>query len=100
MLISHNSSKGSAAQTNGRILLLSIVLLYTSTATYMAAFIWAWSDRNHLILKAVDGLSSTSYDGRDAIAALEHAIHRQSLMITLALGGNVSVLYSSRRIST
>ena len=53
-----------------------------------------------MILKAVDGLSSTSYDGRDAIAALEHAIHRQSVMITLALGGNVSVLYSSRRIPT
>ncbi len=53
---------------------------------------WNW-----LISKAVDGLSSPSFDGHDEIAAFEHAIRKQSLMITVALGTNVSVAYNKRR---
>ncbi|KAM5543858.1 hypothetical protein V8D89_002475 [Ganoderma adspersum] len=85
------SSQGSTAQTNGKILLLSIALLYIYTAAYMAVLVWSWSDRSRLISKAVDGLSAASYDGQYAIAAFEHALHTQSSLITLALGGNIVI---------
>ncbi|KAI1783405.1 hypothetical protein LXA43DRAFT_1132551, partial [Ganoderma leucocontextum] len=83
--------RGSVAQTNVRILLLGTVLLYVSTATYMAALIWAWSNGNNLIAKAKDGLFSPSYDARDDIAAFEHAIQQQSWMLTIAAGVNLVI---------
>ena len=93
-LTPYDSSRGSVAQTNGRILLLCTILLYGSTVTYMAALIWAWSSRARLISKAADGLSSASYDGQGATAAFEDAIHKQSWMMTFALGANVSAVIS------
>ena len=65
----------------------------------MAVLVWSWSDRNRLISEAADSLSTASYDGRDAIAAFEHALHKQSSLITLALGGNVSGLHCTTRSS-
>lgn len=90
----HDSSQGSVAPTNGagRILLLSTILLYVSTATYMAALIWAWSEGSHLISKAADGLFSSTYSGQDEVAAFEHALHKQSWMMTIALAVNVSAV--------
>lgn len=88
-LMSRDSCQGSAAQTNGRILLVGTVLLYLSTTIYMAALVWAWSEENHLISKAVDGLFSSTYSRRDEIATFEHALHKQSWMMTVALAVNV-----------
>ena len=48
-----------------------------------------------MVSNAVNGLSSASYDGRNAIAASEHAIYAQSTMMTLALGINVSVMHGT-----
>lgn len=79
------------AQTSGRMLLLGIVLLYASTATYMAALIWWWSSANTLNSEAVSGLSSPSYDGQDEVAAFERASYKQSWMMTIALAVNVSL---------
>ena len=92
--MSHDSSRGSIARTNGRILLFGIALLYASTATYVAALIWCWSSANILNLEAVNGLSSPSYDGQKEIAAFESASHKQSWMITITLAVNVSVAVS------
>ena len=91
MLISLDSSRGSAAQTNGRILLLGTVLLYMSTASYMAALIWSWKNRNYFVQRANDGLFRVSplYDGAVDAAALKHAVRQQSWLLTFALGTNV-----------
>ena len=88
---SPDSSRGSTAQTNGRILLLGTVLLYMSTTTYMVALIWSWKNRNYFVERANDGLFRVSplYDGAADSAALKYAIHQQSWMVTIALGLNV-----------
>ena len=89
-LTPYDSSRGSVAQTNGRILLLCTTLLYGSTVTYMAALIWAWSEGDRLISKAVGGLFSSFYDGRDDMAIYKKALHKQSWMMTITLAVNVS----------
>ena len=89
-LIPLDSSRGSTAQTNGKILLFSTVLLYLSTTTYMAALVWSWSIRSSSISKAFAGLYSPSYNGVDVNIVL-HAMNQQSWMLTIAFGLNVSI---------
>ncbi|PIL30644.1 hypothetical protein GSI_07346 [Ganoderma sinense ZZ0214-1] len=80
--------RGSAAPTNAKILILGTVVLYVSTAIYMAAFIWAWSNAHRLVSRANQGLFSPTYDGRGDLAAFNHALRQQSWMMTVALGVN------------
>ncbi|KAM5540743.1 hypothetical protein V8D89_005576 [Ganoderma adspersum] len=84
-------SRGSAAQTNGRILLLGTILLYMTTATYMAALIWFWKNRNYFVERANDGLFSPFFDGEADSAALKRAVRQQSWLLTVALGGNFAI---------
>ena len=89
MLKSQDSRQGSLAQTNTKVLVLSTVLLYLSTGTYIAALIWNRSQANRLVLGATDGLYSASYDGQQGIAAFEDALRGQSWMAVIALESRV-----------
>ena len=80
-----------ATSVTTRILVLVNALLYVSTASYMAAIIWMWSNGNHFMSKTMDGLSSPSYDGRYDVAAFQHALQQQSWMLTIAIAIIVSV---------
>ncbi|KAM5538005.1 hypothetical protein V8D89_008202 [Ganoderma adspersum] len=79
------SRGGSAAAsvTSIRILLLSTLLLYVSTATYMATILWVWS-----MSRAADGLLSTSYNGRNDLATYERALQQQSWILTIVMSLN------------
>ncbi|PIL36321.1 hypothetical protein GSI_00009 [Ganoderma sinense ZZ0214-1] len=76
-------SQGSLARTNARVLLLSTILLYLSTATYMAALIWNQSSSDRLVTRATNGLFSPSYDGRGDVAVFQDVVSRQSWMLTV-----------------
>ncbi|KAM5532362.1 hypothetical protein V8D89_013956 [Ganoderma adspersum] len=84
-----DSHRGSFSQTNFRVLLLSIVLLYLSTVMYMAALVWNWWSAYRLTSRATDDLFSPSYDGRGELVALDQATCNQSWVATIALGINV-----------
>ncbi|KAM5541164.1 hypothetical protein V8D89_005093 [Ganoderma adspersum] len=76
--------RGSLSHTNSRVLLLSTVLLYVSTGTYMAALIWNSSTWNHVVVKSTDSLFSPSYDGQREIAEFQDIVRRQSWMMTVS----------------
>ncbi|PIL30648.1 hypothetical protein GSI_07350 [Ganoderma sinense ZZ0214-1] len=79
-------SRGAISQTNGKVLLLSTLLLYMSTITYMAGLIWWWSNRSYFVTKAFDGLFSPIFD--ISVSAWLDAINQQDWMLTIALGVN------------
>ena len=56
----------------------------------MAALIWNWRSVTRIITEANDGLLSDGYDEHASLLALESAVLRQSWMITITLGANVS----------
>ena len=62
-----------------------------STATYMAALVWFWKNRNYFVERANDGLFSPFFDGEADSAALKRAVRQQSWLLTVALGGNVGI---------
>ncbi|PIL30641.1 hypothetical protein GSI_07343 [Ganoderma sinense ZZ0214-1] len=82
--------QGSTAQIHGRAVLLSIVLLYLSTATYMGALIWEGSSGSQLTSGATVGLFSPTYDGQE-MAAFIHSVHQQSWMMTITLAVNILI---------
>ncbi len=88
-LMPEGSQQGSFARTNTKVLILSTVVLYTSTGTYIAALVWNRSQANHLVLGATSGLSSVSYDGHQEMAAFEDTVRKQSWMAVIALVLNV-----------
>ena len=89
MLIVHESRRGSLTHTNSRVLILTTIILYVSTATYVAALMWNRSQAHHLVLGATNRGLSPSYDGYQDIAAFEDAVRKQSWMAAVALEVNV-----------
>ena len=110
LMFRRGSREGSRARTNTRVLVLSTILLYASTGTYIAALVWNRSQANRLVVGATDGLYSASYDGRRDTAAFEDALWGQSWMAVIALESSVRrgltiasrilALISSRRYCT
>ncbi|KAM5537709.1 hypothetical protein V8D89_008622 [Ganoderma adspersum] len=75
--------------------LLSTLLLYISTATYMAALVWNQSSSTRWAARAADGLfefsPSGSYDAREEVAAFQDVVFRQSWMVTIATVINFAI---------
>ena len=87
--MSCGSRRGSLTHTNSRVLILTTIILYASTATYVAALMWNRSQAHHLVLGATNRGLSPSYDGYQDIAAFEDAVRKQSWMAAVALEVNV-----------
>ncbi|PIL26785.1 hypothetical protein GSI_11121 [Ganoderma sinense ZZ0214-1] len=68
--------RGSLRNKSIRIPLASTIILYTSSALYMAAL-------------ATGGLFSETFNGIESLAALEATVLKQSWMATVALGINI-----------
>ena len=81
--------KGARARTCFGVLLVSINLLYISTAVYIAALGWFVFSATSSYLKAADGLLSPHFNGSDHLARLQRVMDKQSWMITISLGANV-----------
>ena len=78
------SGRGSLAHTNTKILLLSTVLLYLFTGTYIGTFAWNRTLANRVVSGAMDSLFSPSYDGSGEMAAFEEAVRKQSWVAAIA----------------
>ncbi len=72
-----------------RILLPSTLVLYASTILYIAVEIWHISSINAYVSGASRGLSSPAY-GLEGHRTFEREVKKQSWMLTVALGINVS----------
>ena len=72
------------------MLVLSTVVIYMSTGTYVAALIWNRVQANQLVSRAMDGLFSPSYDGPHEMAVFEDAMRKQFSMAVFGLEINVS----------
>ncbi|KAI1792562.1 hypothetical protein LXA43DRAFT_887340 [Ganoderma leucocontextum] len=77
-----------ARPTAMRVLLPSTLLLYLSTALYMAAEIWHISSIDAYVSGANHGLFAASY-GQEGHHIFERDVEKQSWMLTVALGINV-----------
>ncbi|KAI1789897.1 hypothetical protein LXA43DRAFT_545702 [Ganoderma leucocontextum] len=73
-----------------RVLLPSTLLLYGSTALYMASLACHITSVNHLVSQAQAGLFSDAYTDA-AVEAFERDILKESWMMTFALGINLLV---------
>ncbi len=82
---------GSFAHTNTKVLVLSTVLLYMTTGTYVAALLWNRWRAYRLVLGATNGGFSPLYDGYQEMAVFEDAVRKQSWMAVIALEVNVRV---------
>ena len=79
------------AVTSIRIPLLSTIILYASTIVYMAGLVWNWRSVARIVAEVNEGIVSVDgYDGRASLLALEKNVLKQSWMVTIALGVNVS----------
>ena len=71
-----------------KILLPSTLLLYGSTALYMASLASYVTSVDHLVAQAQSGLLSNAFTATD-VASHEADVMKQSWMMTVALGVNV-----------
>ncbi|KAM5536551.1 hypothetical protein V8D89_009828 [Ganoderma adspersum] len=79
---------GHLHKMNVKVLVLSTILLYLSTSTYLAALIWNRSQANYLVLGATTDLFSPVYDGKQEISAFEDTVWKQSWMTVTAVVAN------------
>lgn len=57
----------------------------------MAGIIWNWASVSRIVSGVNEGILLDGYDGRADLLVLESAVVKQSWMVTVALGINVSL---------
>ena len=58
---------------------------------YMSSLIWNWISTRRLVWEARNGLFSQAYDPYENVAAFQQEVQVQSILVTVALGINVSI---------
>ena len=89
--------KGSSTLVTGRVLLLSVLILYAMTSMHMASLVWNGVSVSRTVTDEIEGLLSSVYDAQKSLEQIEKAVNAQSWMMTAAAGINVSSIPLSGR---